>query len=134
VKQRVLCPRFRCIRCGTVMTVVPATVVARKHFSGAAVALALTLWGLCGWSAARVRAAVAAWAHPGTTQGGWRTLTRWAREAQQGRLFSSLDARAEGRPRQVAARIAQALSGCAPPPVRHLGLEHQAWAGACRVA
>jgi hypothetical protein len=56
------------------MTVVPATVVVRKHFSGAAVALALTLWGLCGWSpAARVRAAVAAWVHTVPAQGGWST-------------------------------------------------------------
>jgi hypothetical protein len=82
------------------MTVVPATVVARKHYSGAAVALALALWGLCGWSAAQVRAAVAGLAQGGQAARGWRTLARWACQVAQGQLFRAVDARAQGTPKR----------------------------------
>ena len=46
--------RYLCTACDTVMRVLPGSSVARKHFSGAAIALALALWGLCGKSAREV--------------------------------------------------------------------------------
>jgi hypothetical protein len=132
-KHEVACRRYRCLKCGAVLTVLPQTAVARKHYAGAAVALALTLWGLCGWSAAQVRAALSPRLAPGARARGWRTLARWARQVAHGKLFAALGPPAQGGHRQVAARAAQALCGWADPQERHLGLEHLAWAGACRV-
>jgi hypothetical protein len=57
------CRRYLCKGCGAVFTVLPASAQPRKHFSGAAIALALALWGLCGLSAAQVRAVVSDWVH-----------------------------------------------------------------------
>lgn len=128
------CRRYRCKGCGAVFTVLPASAQPRKHFSGAAIALALALWGLCGWSAAQVRAAVSDWAHTGASARGWRSLARWARQAARGELFASLEARAEGLPRQVAARVAQALCGHAPPEVRAQPLGGLAFHGASQVS
>jgi hypothetical protein len=133
VKREVACRRYRCKACTAVLTVVPASALARKHFSAAAMALALTLWGLCGWSAAQVRAVVGGQLPPEGKPRGWRTLARWARQVADGKLWASLESRAKGAPRQVAARAAQALCGWAPPWARAAGLPHQAFAGACHV-
>jgi hypothetical protein len=108
-----LCRRYLCTGCRAVLTVLPASAQARKHFSGAAVALALTLWGLCGYSAARV-ALAGALGGPG---GG-------------GELFVALGVRAHGSPQEVAARAAQARCGTCPPEVRRQPLPHQAFAAA----
>jgi hypothetical protein len=58
VKREVACRRYRCKACTAVLTIMPASALARKHFSAAAMGLALALWGLCGWSAAQLRAVV----------------------------------------------------------------------------
>ena len=132
---QVACPRYRCRRCGAVMTVLPGSAVARKHFSAAAMALALALWGLCGWSAAQVRSAVSDMAGPaGTGRGGWRTLSRWARQLAQGAVLTQLGAPGRGPPSQLAAWAAQALGGRCPLEFRRQGLAHQAFAGACHVS
>lgn len=132
--QVLACRRYRCQGCGAVFTVVPASAQPRKHFSGAAIALALALWGLCGLSAAQVREAVSDWVHTGASSRGWRSLKRWARQAAQGELFSGLDARAEGTYRHLAARVAQALCGRAPAQARALALGGQAFHGASHVS
>lgn len=129
-----LCRRYLCTGCGAVLTVLPASAQARKHFSGAAIALALTLWGLCGYSAARVRALVSDWGHTGAAARGWRSLARWAAQVAGGELFPGLGVRAEGSPREVAARAAQALCGTCPPEARRLPVPHQAFAGASHVS
>lgn len=133
VKREVACRRYRCKACTAVLTVLPEAALPRKHFSGAAMALALALWGLCGWSAAQVRALVGGRMQAGGPSRGWRTLARWARQVADGTLWASLDSRAQGEPRQVAARVAQALCGLAPPWARAAGLPHQAFAGASHV-
>lgn len=129
-----LCRRYLCTGCGAVLTVLPASAQARKHFSGAAIALALTLWGLCGLSATQVRAQVSDWVHTGAAARGWRSLKRWAAQVAGGELFPGLGVRAEGSPREVAARAAQALCGTCPPAVRSLLLPQQAFAGALHVS
>lgn len=129
-----LCRRYLCTGCGAVLTVLPASAQARKHFSGAAIALALTLWGLCGYSAAQVRALVSDWMHTGAAARGWRSLARWAAQVAGGELFEALGVRAEGSPLEGAARAAQALCGTCPPEVRHQPLPHQAFAGASHVS
>jgi hypothetical protein len=116
------------------MTVVPASAQPYKHFSGAAIALALALWGLCQRSAAQVRAAVNDWVHTGAAARGWRSLVRWAEQVGQGKLLAGLHAVAEGSARQQAERASQALCGHAPPEARHLDLDAQAFAGASHVS
>jgi hypothetical protein len=117
-----------------VYTVLPASAVRRKHFSGGAIALALALWGLCGQSVAQVRAQVNDWRHTGTEPGRWRSLKRWASHAAQGRLFPSLQVRVEGAPRAMAARAAQVLCGHAPPSERWRELAWHAFLGASHVS
>lgn len=116
------------------MRVLPASSVARKHFSGAAMGLALALWGLCGWSPAQVRAAVSGLAGPtGAAPGGWRTLTRWARQVARGQVFTQVEAAPGASAQQLAARVAQVLCGWTPPEWRGQGLAAQAFAGASQV-
>lgn len=129
-----LCRRYLCTGCRAVLTVLPASAQARKHFSGAAIALALTLWGLCGYSAARVRELVSDWVYTGAAARGWRSLARWAAQVAGGELFVALGVRAQGSPQEVAARAAQALCGTCPPEVRSQSLPHQAFAGAHHVS
>lgn len=126
--------RYVCTACGAVMTVLPAAAQAFKHFSGAAVAMALALWGLCGESARGVRARVNDW-RPGAGARGWRSLGRWARAAAQGELFAGLAlGGCEGTPREQATRVAQALCGHAPPDARQGSFDAQAFVGAAHVA
>lgn len=129
-----MCRRYLCTGCGAVLTVLPASAQARKHFSGVAIALALTLWGLCGLSAAQVRAQVSDWVHTGASARGWRSLARWVAQVAGGELFAALGVRAQGSPQELAARAAQALCGTCPPEVRRQPLPHQACAGACHVS
>jgi hypothetical protein len=114
--------------------VLPASAVARKHFSGAAIALALALWGLCGQSMEQVRGTVNDWKHTGAMPGRWRSLVRWAKQVAGGRLFSALEVRVEGAARTVAARAAQVLCGHAPPAQRGHPLAWQAFLGASHVS
>jgi len=134
VAQSCGCRRYRCQACRAVMTVLPASAQPYKHFSGAAIALALALWGLCQYSAAQVRAAVSDWTRTGAAARGWRSLSRWAEAVSQGKLFAGLNTLEAGTAREQAERAAQALCGHAPAEVRHLGLDSQAFAGASHVS
>jgi hypothetical protein len=126
--------RYRCTACDAVMTVLPATAQAFRHFSGAAIAMAMALWGLGGESARRVRERVND-ARPGPGARGWRSLARWAGAAAEGRLFAGLQLQgATGTPRERAARVAQALCGHAPPAARQGPVHDQAFVGAAHVA
>lgn len=128
------CRRYQCQGCGAVLTVLPAAAQPRKHFSGAAIALALALWGLCGLSARQVREAVSDWACTGAAARGWRSLARWAAQVEGARLFAGVAMAGATSPREAAARAAQALCGHAPAEARRLHLAHQAFAGACHVS
>ena len=126
--------RYLCRKCATVIRVVPAWCVAGKHFSGAAIALALALWGCAGQSAAEVREQVNDWGVRGAGARGWRALRRWAAEVGAGTLFSGLNLGVlAGSAREVARRAAQALAGHAPLAWRSAAVEHQAQLGYCHV-
>ena len=125
--------RYRCTPCGAVMRVVPGAKTASKHFSGAAIGLALALWS-AGKSAGAVREAVNDWRVRGAAARGWRSLTRWARDAAAGRLFAWLGLGAPtGGPRAIAGRVAQALRGYAPQEWRAAPVWLQSQLGACHV-
>lgn len=125
--------RYLCTACDTVMRVLPGSSVARKHFSGAAIALALALWGLCGKSAREVREQVSDQKKLGAGARGWRSLRRWAQEVAAGRLFGGLGLiGVTGGPRAVASRAAQALAGWTAAP--EASLEAAAFNGASHVS
>ena len=129
-----VCRRYLCIACNTVIRVLPAAATARKHFSGAAIALALAAWGLCAMSARQVRALVNNARLEGAAARGWRTLKRWADDVRAGQLFAieALRTLPEGR-RECAARAAQALAGYADRVFAELPITHQSFAGALHV-
>jgi hypothetical protein len=127
--------RYLCTACETVMRVLPASSVARKHFSGAAIGLAFALWGLRGRSAREVREEVSDQKVLGAGVRGWRSLGRWAREVVAGRLFGGLGLTGiVGGPRAVAARAAQALIGWAAPGALEAAPEAAAFNGASHVS
>lgn len=77
--------RYECQRCGAVMTVVPAGMLARRLYSASSIALALYLWVALGEPDRVVRERICAWRVRGRSGRGWAQLYRWARGA--GRVF-----------------------------------------------
>lgn len=125
--------RYLCTSCAAVMCVEPESSTPSKHFSGAAIGLALALWS-AGKSAAEVCELVNDWKVRGAGARGWRSLTRWARDAAAGRLFAWLGLGAlTGEPRAIAGRVAQALRGYAPQEWRAAPVWLQSQLGACHV-
>lgn len=120
--------RYRCTACGVVITVVPRGVAPRRHYGHAAIALALTLWAIAGWSVAAVRRRVAAWPITNERADTWRALRRWA-AAQRVPLGL-----AAAPLRVVAARMAQVALGRAPPSLCGAPLPARAFAGGSAMA
>ena len=130
----VSCRRYLCRACGAVMRVLPAAAAARKHFSGAAIAMALAAWGLCAMTAAEVRALANDARAVGAGARGWRALRRWADDVRSGALFvlEALRHLPEGR-RECAARTGQVLAGYAPATAGGEPVHHQSFAGVLHV-
>ena len=128
--------RYRCVRCGAVLVVVPREVCAGRLYSVAAISFALALWGLVQASAAEVRRRVSPAAivgHAAAT--GWATLRRWARAVVRGKLFPAAPLPDPGaRLRRVAAHAAAAVAASAEPTTRSLPLEQRAFFGAAHAA
>jgi hypothetical protein len=127
----ILVRRYLCLGCDAIMTVVPREVEPRRHYSRPAIALALARLGLLGETAAAARRAVCAW--PMATTPGWPALRRWVAAARRGMLFASLAALG-GSAAAIAARVAQAAMGHAPPSVRGAGALALVFAGAVVMA
>lgn len=107
--------RFRC-ECGAVITVLPAGVAARKHFSAPAIGLALALFGVLVLSPLEVRRRISPWAVVGPAARGWRSLFRWINASREGALFEAVRRSPDSfTRRQVAERGAAALAALAPP-------------------
>lgn len=80
--------RYRCRRCGAIVTSAPREVIRCVLYGAVAIAMALALWAHAKQPGARVRARVSPW-RPGTERWhGWRALRRWAMSA--GRLWPGL--------------------------------------------
>jgi hypothetical protein len=125
--------RYQCQHCGAVMTVAPAAAMARRHYSRAAIALALARFGLLAEPAAEVRRCVSPWRTVGAAAAGsWVTLKRWAQAAGQGRLplAGRWPMPAGLSIRAMAGRAAQVAVGASPPALRHRDLAAQAFYGA----
>lgn len=115
----VRCRRFRCLRCTAVALVVPRAMLARRWYSGSAIALALALYGIERSAPAAVRRRVSPFKVVGDRAAtGWVTLGRWADAVRAGRLFTQVRPSPAGfTRRQVAERAATTLGSRAPPPM-----------------
>lgn len=127
--------RYRCVCCDAVLLVVPHEVLPRRHYSAAAIGLALALWGLVQATASAVRRKVSPARKLGFDATGWVTLRRWAKAVKQGRLFASApSAGPSATLREVAALAATVLAASADPSTRHLPIEQRAFLGAAHAA
>lgn len=128
--------RYLCVHCDGVCLVVPRSVAPRRHYARAAIALALTLYGLCGEPVREVRRRTSPWRVVGdTAQGGWVTLRRWIAAARRGGLLAGVPGWSDAAtPRQIAERVAQRLVALAPPSARGLDLAAQAFLGGASMA
>ncbi len=107
--------KYECQRCGAVMTVVPAGLLATRQYSAPSIALALYLWLVAGLSDVAVRERIGAWRVRGRSGGrGWAQLYRWVRAAP--RLFAlPRPVRLAGTARAIASRVIAMLGGLGPP-------------------
>ena len=128
--------RYLCRACGRALTVVPAEVTARRHYSASAIALAVALFGVTGLAQSEVRQRVSPWRIVGATAAtGWAALRRWIRAIKDGALFAGVRASpASFTLRQAAERAATTLAAYAPPAAATWLIERQAFAGAVAMA
>ncbi len=114
----------------------PSEALPRRHYAATAIALALVLYGVAGWSHAQVRAAVSSDLVVGVrAERRWATLSRWVDAVADRRLFRMVAAMppAIGR-RAVAARAAMAIGAHAPPPLPEGAPVLRAFVGAVHMA
>jgi hypothetical protein len=119
--------RYRCRRCGAVMTVLPRELLARRYYSASAIGLAFGLYGLGGCSQAETRRRVSPWRILGAgAVARWAALRHWSRAVARRRLFVAVrpcppDWTLRRRAERVAATLvayAPAELGTAPVAVR----------------
>jgi transposase len=122
--------RYECQRCGAVMTVVPAGMLAHRQYSASSIALALHLWLAMGLSDRVVRGRVCAWRRRGRSARGWAQLYRWARAAAS--LFALPRPTPTGSARETAHRVLTTLRALAPAAVSAAPWTHQVFEGAAR--
>jgi hypothetical protein len=132
VDLAVPCRRYRCRDCGAVLLVVPRGVLPWRHYTAAAIAFALALWGHCRRPEAEVRRRTST-----TTEGlgfvapgRWASLRRWVEAALAGELFAAARLGrlgAAGTARAIAGRIARTLAAHSLPTERGLPVEVQAF-------
>jgi len=114
--------RYECQHCRTVMTVVPAGMLARRLYSAPSIALALHLWLAMGHSDREVRTRVCAWQLRGRCGRGWAQLYRWARTAGSLLFLKS---------GMTVARVLVTLRALAPVELHGAALALQVFEGAC---
>jgi len=104
----VMVRRYRCVRCTSVLVVVPRGVLPRLRYGAVAIALALGLWSVEGLAAAEVRSQVSPFGVVGhDARRGWRSLRRWARASPW------TGPSPPGTAQEMAARTVQRLAGYA---------------------
>jgi transposase len=122
--------RYECQRCGAVMTVMPAGMLARRQYSASSIALALHLWLAVGLSDRVVRGHVCAWRRRGRSARGWAQLYRWARQAAS--LFALPRPARLGSPSATARHVLTMLRALAPVALSTAPMAQQVFEGAAR--
>lgn len=125
--------RYECQRCGAVMTVVPAEMLARRQYSAPSIALALYLWVVANLPDREARRRVCAWRVRGRNNRGWAQLYRWCRNA--GSLFPLPRAmsRMAGAARAAVAQVLSMVLALCPPSLSAAPAETQIFEGAARM-
>ena len=83
--------RYRCQQCRLVMTVTTEALLPRKHYGAGTIGLALWLWSVTRWPAAKVRRELSPRATVGAAAAtGWASVKRWASEACSGELWRTI--------------------------------------------
>lgn len=125
------CRRYQCQSCPALLLVVPCGVAPRKHYALSAIAWAVALLGVAGWTFKAVRQAVSVYPLPdGDIVSTWKTLRRWIADIGRSALFAGLPGSPAGAStRQIAERAAMALAGHAPPSLQRLPVPDQAFFG-----
>ncbi len=129
----VRCRRYRCVRCGTVVVVVPRGLRRRYLYPAAVIALGLALFGVVRCSAAEVRRRLCPLRVTGASARGWRALRRWTREAVAGHLWSGAPGAGQSPPRAQAESVARWLDAHGAPQGAELAVEQRVFAAALRL-
>jgi hypothetical protein len=129
--------RYVCLGCDAVLLVVPRGIVAWRHYTAAAIAWALALFGE-GRPVAEVRRRTSTTRQPagfGEARR-WASLRRWAKAVLARALFGRAPIRppAGATLRQIAALIARTLAAHALPSVRQRPIAEQAYLGGVAMA
>ncbi len=78
----------------------------RKHYGAGTIGLALWLWSVTGWPAAKVRRELSPWTRLGdAAASGWASVKRWAREACSGGLWQAIGTTLEAGLRERTERV-----------------------------
>lgn len=117
--------RYRCTRCGGVVTVLPRDLPKHRRHALGLICVALALWSQGGLSAEQVREKLA---FHQSFEAGWPQLRRWTRGAELVALGLTSDT-----PHQRAYQITQRVSGRAPPEKRGLPIADMTFFGAAYV-
>jgi hypothetical protein len=118
-----------------VLVVVPSETVPRRHYTAAAIALALALYGVGRQSHAEVRAAVSSDDKVGVfAERRWCTLSRWIDAVAARALFPAVPLMPGDPPRRVIAqRAAMAIGAHAPPSLLESAPMLRAFVGAAQM-
>lgn len=114
VLREVMVRRYQCQECGLVMTVTTEALLPRKHYGAGTIGLALWLWSVTLWSAAKVRKALSPWKTLGAAATGWASVKRWASQACSGGLWQAIGTTLQVDLRQQAERIMRQLETRGP--------------------
>jgi hypothetical protein len=128
--------RYRCQRCGAVLTVAPRETATARLYTLSAVVWALALFGVSRLSEPEVRRCTSPWRVVGPSAvRRWISLRRWVAAVRQGRLLRRLARPPDGcTARRAAEQIAIGAAAHASPTLASLPLPARAFHGAVRAA
>lgn len=112
------------------MTVTTEALLPRKHYGAGTIGLALWLWSVTRWPAAKVREALSPRATIGdAAAAGWASVKRWASEAYSSGLWQAIGTTLEADLREQTERVMRQLGALGPPEhppdARLWGAAHQ---------
>ena len=117
-KGRLWQRRYECQRCESVIVVRPRGTVRNRRYSGAAIVLALWVWAGERMDDAEVRRQVCVHPQSGNSRPErWTTLRRWAKAAQEGKLWRRVVGSSEWTLRECAERAARVIGSLTDPKI-----------------